>query len=110
MNGLPPGLRDFDMHAFADRVRRNVVGQLDRRFTGSSDEGRVTATVTALGVLESIDVDILSKRRLDNHSLGEAIATAVRAAEAEAEQAKAAMMDDLLGSLGLPIPRFDAGG
>jgi DNA-binding protein YbaB len=71
-----------------------------RRFHGTADEGRVVATVDALGSLLDLEVHVLSKRRLDGVSLGEAVVTAVGAAEEAAARAKDEMMHGLrLGGL-----------
>lgn len=66
-----------------------------REFTGAADDGRVVATVNAVGALLRIDIHVLSKRRLDNVSLAEAAVSAVHAAEAAAAEAKAEMMHAL---------------
>lgn len=66
-----------------------------REFTGSADEGRIVATVDAVGSLLRLDIGALSKRRLDGVTLGDAVVVAVHAAEAAAASAKDEMMHGL---------------
>ncbi|MBG0815343.1 YbaB/EbfC family nucleoid-associated protein [Planomonospora sp. ID82291] len=77
-----------------------VEGWSAGRFRGTADEGRVVATVDAVGSLLDLEIHVLSKRRLDGASLGEAVVAAVAAAEEAAARAKDEMMDGLrLGGL-----------
>ena len=58
----------------------------DSEFRRSSENEDVTATVTGLGVLRTIEISTLAKRRLDNQTLGEQVAQAInRAIEAATE-------------------------
>ncbi|WP_244312288.1 YbaB/EbfC family nucleoid-associated protein [Microbispora hainanensis] len=73
-----------------------------REHTGRADEGRITATVDAVGTLRALDIHPLSMRRLDGRALAEAVLTAVRRAEASAEAAKEEMLRGGLEAAGLP--------
>lgn len=80
---------------FAEQVQSAVHGWQKMEFTGTADEGRIVARVNAIGALTAIDIHLLSKRRLDNVSLGEAITSAVNAAEDAAKQGQAELMDGI---------------
>ncbi|MEU6407434.1 YbaB/EbfC family nucleoid-associated protein [Microbispora sp. NPDC046933] len=75
---------------------------ITREYAGRADEGRVTATVDAVGTLLALDIHPLSMRRLDSRSLAEAVVTAVRRAEAAAEAAKEQMLRGGLEAAGVP--------
>ncbi|MCF6476526.1 YbaB/EbfC family nucleoid-associated protein [Nonomuraea sp. MG754425] len=64
-----------------------------RRFTGRADEGRIVATVDALGVLAELEIHPLSRRRLDARRLGDEILNAI----VRAEEAAAIAKDELTG-------------
>jgi DNA-binding protein YbaB len=65
-------------------------------FEGSCADGRITATVTGLGVLSEVRIGETARRELDNLSLGDAVAEAIRAAEANS---RAALRDQFAGLL-----------
>ncbi|NJP24192.1 hypothetical protein FLW53_08270 [Microbispora sp. SCL1-1] len=73
-----------------------------RKHIGRADEGRITATVDAVGTLLALDIYPLSMRRLDGRGLAEAVLKAVRRAEAAAEAAKEELMRGGLEAAGLP--------
>ncbi|RJL30033.1 YbaB/EbfC family nucleoid-associated protein [Bailinhaonella thermotolerans] len=82
----------LDAMARAARDFEERVGEWGAsEFTGTADEGRIVATVNAMGVLLRLDVHVLSKRRLDGVRLGDAVVEAVNAAEAAADEARRAM-------------------
>lgn len=62
-------------------------------FAGTADDGGIVATVNGLGMLTNLEIGVLSKRRLDNLTLGERIVEAIKNAEAAAERQKFAMLD-----------------
>ncbi|WP_326819969.1 YbaB/EbfC family nucleoid-associated protein [Streptosporangium sp. NBC_01756] len=66
-----------------------------RKFTGTADKGGVVATVDAVGNLLALDISVLSKRRHDGVTLGDAVVVAIHAAEQAAAEAKATMAPDL---------------
>ncbi|MEV4294866.1 YbaB/EbfC family nucleoid-associated protein [Microbispora rosea] len=72
-----------------------------REHTGRADEGRITATVDAVGTLRALDIHPLSMRRLDGRALAEAVLTAVRRAEAAAEAAKEELLRGGLEAAGV---------
>ncbi len=78
-----------------DRIQHNINGWLRSEYTGTANEGQIVAVVSATGELTSMSVSLLSKRRLDNLTLGDAIAEAIRNAEQEAQRARGAMFGDL---------------
>lgn len=78
---------------FADQIQTAVNDWQKMEFTGTADEGRIVARVNAIGALTAIDIHILSKRRLDNITLGEAITSAVNAAEDAAQKGQLELMD-----------------
>jgi DNA-binding protein YbaB len=78
---------------FAEQVQSVVNSWQKREFTGAADEDRIVARVNAIGALTAIDIHLLSKRRLNNVSLGEAITSAVNAAEEAAKQGQSELMD-----------------
>jgi hypothetical protein len=94
---LTPQPHDFaaSIQAFAEQVQSAVNDWRQKEFTGLADEGRIVAKVNAIGGLQSIDVHVLSKRRLDNISLGEAIVEAVQAAEDAATQGQTELMNGI---------------
>ncbi|MFF4123990.1 Conserved DNA-binding protein YbaB [Microbispora rosea] len=73
-----------------------------REHTGRADEGRITATVDAVGTLRALEIHPLSMRRLDGRALAEAVLTAVRRAEAAAEAAKEDLLRGGLEAAGVP--------
>ncbi|KAB8186550.1 hypothetical protein FH610_007115 [Microbispora catharanthi] len=73
-----------------------------REYTGGADEGRITATVDAVGTLRAVGIHPLSMRRLDSRALAEAVLKAVRRAEAAAEAAKEEMLRGGLEAAGVP--------
>ena len=80
---------------FITQVETSVADWSTREFVGEADEGRITANVSAVGELRSINIHLLSKRKLDNISLAEAIVTAILAGEEAAATAKSAMLSSL---------------
>ncbi|WP_431898411.1 YbaB/EbfC family nucleoid-associated protein [Nonomuraea sp. bgisy101] len=63
-----------------------------RQFTGTADEEGIVATVDAMGNLVSLQISLRSKRRHDGVTLGDAVVTAVHAAEQAAAEAQETMM------------------
>lgn len=63
-------------------------------FEGTSAGGRITAVVTGLGELTDVRIGETARRELDNLSLGDAVAEAIRAAEANA---RATLRDQMAG-------------
>lgn len=80
---------------FADQVQSAVNDWQKMEFTGTADKGRIVARANAIGGLTAIDIHVLSKRQLDNISLGEAITSAVNAAEEAAKEGQAELMDGI---------------
>jgi DNA-binding protein YbaB len=64
-------------------------------FVGTADDGGIVATVNGLGLLTNLEIGVMSKRRLDNLTLGECLVEAIKNAEAEAERQKYAMLDGI---------------
>ncbi|WP_219504339.1 YbaB/EbfC family nucleoid-associated protein [Nonomuraea ceibae] len=77
------------------RIEEIVAAWSTRTFTGSADSGGVVATVDAAGGLLSVDISVVSKRRHDGVTLGDAIVAAVRAAENAAAESQDAMTREL---------------
>ncbi|WP_249346465.1 YbaB/EbfC family nucleoid-associated protein [Microbispora sp. H11081] len=73
-----------------------------REHVGRADEGRITATVDAVGTLRALDIHPLSMRGLDSRALAEAVLKAVRRAEAAAREAQEAMLRGGLDAAGVP--------
>lgn len=90
------------LSAVAARMDELAAEWSTRQYAGRADEGRVTATVDAVGTLRSLDIHPLSMRRLDSRSLAEAVVTAVRRAEAAAEAAKEELLRGGLEAAGVP--------
>ncbi|MBB3728431.1 DNA-binding protein YbaB [Nonomuraea dietziae] len=84
-----------DLMALADRADDMVDQWSIREFTASADEGRIVATTDALGSLLKLDINPLSRRRLDAVELADAILTAVVAAEEAAATSKDELMNGL---------------
>lgn len=82
------------MPALLDNIQRNINSWLKSEYTGTANEGQIVATVSAAGSLTSLSISPLSKRRLDNLTLGDSIAEAIRNAEREAHRAKGAIFGD----------------
>ncbi|GAA3470093.1 YbaB/EbfC family nucleoid-associated protein [Nonomuraea roseola] len=66
-----------------------------QQYTGTADHDGVVATVDAVGNLVALDISVVSKRRLDGVTLGDAVVAAVHAAEKAAATAKATMLENL---------------
>jgi nucleoid-associated protein EbfC len=79
LDELPAMLRGFE---------EAITAWSGQDFTGSSDEGRIIATVNAAKLLKELQIDIRAKRELDNLTLGDRIVEAIKAAEDAAEQAR----------------------
>ncbi|GGO83005.1 YbaB/EbfC family nucleoid-associated protein [Nonomuraea cavernae] len=84
-----------ELIAAAERAEARVEEWSARTFTGQADDGRITATTDFLGVLVSLEISPLSRRRLDATALADAILAAINAAEEAAAAAKDELMDDL---------------
>src|SRR5712691_8065147 len=98
MDELQQSLADLadQVPKVAENVRR-IAGEFGASpFEGASADGRITATVTGLGVLTDVRIGETARRELDNLSLGDAVAEAIRAAEAAA---RAALRDQMAGLL-----------
>ena len=77
-----------------EEVRRIARRFGTTEFEGTSAEGRITAVVTGLGELTEVRIGETARRQLDNLSLGDAVAEAIRTAEATA---KASLRDQMAG-------------
>ncbi|GEM_PF-3181281 len=81
--------------ALKEQVTGAITDSGAQSFAGTALGGAVTATVSGLGALRSIGIDVMAKRQYDNETLGDAVVEAVRAAEATA---RAALMERVLGT------------
>ena len=62
-------------------------------FIGTALDGQVTATVSGLGALRSIEISTVAKRGTSNLTLGDAVTEAVRNAE---QHARASLIERVL--------------
>lgn len=76
-------------------VQRNIGRWLESEHVGTANDGQIVAVVSATGKLVSVSISPLSKRRLDNLTLGDAITEAIVNAEQEARRAKSSMFGDM---------------
>lgn len=89
------------MSAASAEIEAAVAEWGARQFTGTADRGGVVATVDAVGNLLALDISVLSKRRHDGVTLGDAVVVAIHAAEQAAAEAKNAMTSGLNVGSGL---------
>ncbi|GIF71807.1 YbaB/EbfC family nucleoid-associated protein [Asanoa siamensis] len=80
------GLVD-DPAALQHRLRTVIESVHTESFTGTALSGGVVATVDGLGALRSIEIATTTKRTTDNLTLGDAVTSAVHAAEQTARTA-----------------------
>lgn len=83
------------MPGLLDAIQKNIKGWMRAEHRGTANDDQIVAVVSATGELISMSISPLSKRRLDNLTLGDAIAEAIRNAEQEAQRARGAMFGDL---------------
>lgn len=83
-----------DPERLQQRLQRIVTDVQHESFQGTALDGGVTATVSGLGALRSIEISTMTKRSTDNLTLGDAITEAVRNAE---KNARAALVERVVG-------------
>ncbi|MBB6350663.1 YbaB/EbfC family nucleoid-associated protein [Nonomuraea muscovyensis] len=88
--------------AAAERAEARVEEWSAGEFTGRADEGGIVATADALGVLVRLEISPRSRRRLDATGLADAILAAVTAAEEAAAAVRDELMADLRATSGAP--------
>ena len=76
-----------DPEALQQRLKAVVTSVQQEGFVGTALDGQVTATVSGLGALRSIEISGMAKRSTDNLTLGDAVTEAVRNAEKNARSA-----------------------
>jgi DNA-binding protein YbaB len=76
MDALPA-----DLETFQRNLRDSLYEVVIAEYTGSAADGRVEATCNGFGVLTRITIHPTARRELDNLTLGDAVAEAVRNAE-----------------------------
>jgi len=76
LNDLPE-----DLGAFQESLRDSLHEAASAEYTSSAADGAVEATCNGLGVLISVRIHPTARRELDNLTLGDAVAQAVRGAE-----------------------------
>ncbi|WP_433251323.1 YbaB/EbfC family nucleoid-associated protein [Streptosporangium sp. CA-135522] len=77
------------------RIGETMAAWASLRFTGTAADGGVVATVDTTGNLLALDISVVSKRRLDGVTLGDAVVKAIRAAERAAAESEATMTREL---------------
>jgi DNA-binding protein YbaB len=82
-----------DPEALQERIQGAVTSVQREGFVGTALHGQVTATVSGLGALRSIEISTMAKRSTDNLTLGDAVTEAVRNAE---KSARSALVDRIL--------------
>ncbi|MEU8259199.1 YbaB/EbfC family nucleoid-associated protein [Micromonospora sp. NPDC048999] len=83
-----------DPEGLQRRVQGVVSDVQGETFTGTALDGAVTATVSGLGALQSIEISTMAKRTTDNLTLGDAVTEAVAAAE---HNARATLVSRVVG-------------
>jgi DNA-binding protein YbaB len=76
-----------NLEAFQRNLKDSLVEVVTAEYTGTAADGRVSATCNGFGVLTSITIHPLARRELDNLTLGDVVAEAVRNAEDAGRQA-----------------------
>ena len=89
-----------EMPAFQEEMRAATMAAAEAEYEATAAVD-VTAVVSGLGALRSIQIGAMAKRTLDSESLGLAVVEAVRAAEARAQ---AGMRERFAGITLLGVP------
>ncbi|NBE79806.1 YbaB/EbfC family nucleoid-associated protein [Micromonospora rubida] len=84
-----------DLPAAQEQASQVAAQIAEATFEGTAADGRISATVTGLGVVTKVRIGELARRGMDNLTLGEAVTEAVRAGEAVGRKALRDRMAEL---------------